>query len=369
METKQRGKSSWKTPLSQFIVGGIAGFAIVSYYFTHDITFSLMSVLSILLIAIASFIFAIILHETGHALAGKLSGMEVMNLSYGPFIYAKTNGASKFYFKAPAMGYIGRAMLRFPTQLPEHEMRRRLIPFIYGGPVANIVVAVSLLIPSYIYGWSGWFTFALVQLFTGLSNLTSMETGGAQTDGRVIAMLKGKEPGADLLLISYKLLQQDPTASGRWTNDVMQEAEEIILRYKNWPLAASLLASVSPYYYSRDPERIIELSEDRAFLERTKQSSILEDITDLSVITNYYYAGRLMTEPGIEEKLRQISDRDKVSRHLRDAYLALISGDKNEAITAIYATEKELGDWHPLYLEATALKSVLRDLLQDARSS
>lgn len=365
----KKTKTNWLNQVSQFVVGGVLGVLIVSYFFRHDIDITLWSVLSVMGVAALSFIGGVILHETAHAVAGKLGGMEIMNLSYGPFIYAKTKGRHRLFVKLPAMGYIGRAMLRFPQVISEDEMRRKMIRFIYGGPISNLVVALPLLALSFWYGWSGWFVFALVNLFLGISNLANLESKGAQTDGRVIAMLKGKQPGADLILVSYQILQQDPEGAGNWSATTAEQAKDVIERYEGWPLAASLLSTVGPYYYHRDPDAYLALAEGRAFLPQDKQAGILQDLTDAAVATGYFYADRLRREPSLKDKILLISDQEPVARHMRDIYVAMIDGDKNTALTSIYAAKQALGEWHPLYLEGTSLKAVLRDLRDDIKSS
>lgn len=365
----KKTKTYWLNQIAQFALGGALGVLIVSYFFRHDVDITLWSVLFVMGTAALSFIAGIILHETAHAIAGKLGGMEIMNLSYGPFIYAKTKGQKRFFVKLPAMGYIGRAMLRFPKAISEEEMRSKMIRFIYGGPISNLLVAIPLLVLSYWYGWSGWFVFAQVNLFLGISNLANIESKGAQTDGRVLSMLKGKQPGADLILVSYQMLQQDPEGAGNWSAATADQARNVIERYEGWPLAASLLSTVGPYYYHRDPDAYLALAEGRAFLPRDKQAGILQDLTDAAVATGYFYADRIRNEPGMKEKLQLISDQEPVARHMRDTYLAMIDGEKNKALTSIDAAEQALGEWHPLYLEGTSLKAVLRDLRNHVRNS
>lgn len=365
----QKNKTNWKSQAGQLLSGGLFGFLLVSYYFRHDVTFSATSALLILVIAIISFIAGVIIHELGHAVAGKLSGMTIMNLSFGPFIYAKTDGQSRFYFKLPAMGYVGRAMLRFAQPISESQMRKSMIRLFYGGPLSNLVIGVPLLATSFYYGWSGWFVFALINIFFGLTNLANIEGAGVQSDGRVIAMLNGKLPGDDLILVSYQILQEDPQGEGNWSEETAEKVKSVIERYPGWPLAATLLSTVGPYYYHSNPHAYLDLAEGRSFLPRDKRAGILQDITDISVATGYYYADRLKTEPTMKEKLHQIGTQETVARHMRDMYLAIIDGNRNQALTSNYAAEAALGDWHPLYLEGSSLKRVLREIRQDVKSS
>lgn len=353
--------------LGQVLLGGMIGLVMVSYFFIHEPLFSLKGFFSIVLVAALSFIAAVIIHELGHAVAGKFVGMEVMNLSFGPFIYAKSTGRSRFYVKAPAMGYVGRAMMRFAEPLPDEVMRTKLIRFIYGGPAANLVVGIPLIILSFIYGWSGWLTFAIVQLFLGFSNLMNAEVKGAQTDGRVIAMLKNHVEGADLLFVSYRLIQEDPSGNGNWSEETIARARSVIERYENWPLAYSLLSSIGPYYYFSDTESYLELAKGRSFLARDAQSGILQDLTDTAVATALYFAGRLQDEPGIKRKLQLIGNQDAVSGHLRDVYVAIWQGNPADALVALDQVEHALGDWHPLYLEGLSLKRTISTIRIDLK--
>lgn len=370
-KTPETGQAKPKrfAQIGHMLLGAFIGIFMVHYFYTHDIQFTVDGFFYILIIAILSFIATVIIHETGHAIGGKLGGMVVMNLSYGPFIYAKVDGRTRFFFKLPAMGYIGRAMLSFTEPVSEAEMRKSMLRFIYAGPLANLFTGIPALIWAYVNPSGALFTFGLVSLFLGLTNLGNIESKGAQTDGRLIAMLKDKQPGADLILISYQLLQEDPRASGKWSTASINRAEEVIERYKGWPLAASLLATIGPYYFTSNPQRFLELAEGRAFLPRSKQAGILQDITDVSVATGLYFANRLQDEPDIEAKLQLIGNQDAVSRHFRDAFLAIVRHQQNDALVALYEIDKTIGEWHPLYLEGVSLKYITQAIRSDLKTA
>lgn len=290
--------------------------------------------------------------------------MEVMNLSYGPFVYAKVNGKSRFFFKLPSLGYIGRAMMRFPDPVSDEEMRKKLLRLIYAGPVSNIVTGgVALVIAYFIWPSGALLTFAMVSLFLGLTNLASIETPtGVLTDGKMISILKGKEPGAEVIFVSYQLLLEDPTGTGNWKKETIEKVEHIIKRYPDWPLAASLLATVGPYFYTSNPERFLELATGRAFKERTNKAVVLQDMIDTAAATGLFFAAKLHEEPEIERKLQQISDKNEISRYMRDAYLALIRDDKKEALDALDKADQAIGEWHPLYLEGAGERKVTQEI-------
>ncbi|MDZ5710780.1 M50 family metallopeptidase [Jeotgalibacillus haloalkalitolerans] len=353
-------KSKFRTQGVQALFGLSMGVLISSFMLREEVSITILSVLFILLIAVISFVVSLMIHETGHAVGGKLGGMEVMNLSYGPFVYAKVKGKSRFFFKLPALGYIGRAMMRFTDAISEDEMRKKLLRLIYAGPVSNIVTGgIALVIAFFVWPSGALLTFALVSLFLGLTNLANVETPtGVQTDGRMISLLKGKEPGAEVIFVSYQLLQEDPTGTGNWKQQTILKVEEVMKRYPEWPLASSLLATAGPYYYQSSLERFLQLSEERAFKERTGKAAVLQDLIDTAAATGLYFAGQLHGTPDIEEKLRLISDKDEVSRYMRDAYLSIVHGETAQAIEALDQVDRAIGEWHPLYLDGAAQRKV-----------
>ncbi|WP_404406203.1 M50 family metallopeptidase [Jeotgalibacillus malaysiensis] len=357
-------KSKFRTQGVQAIFGLLMGVLISSFMLREEVSITILSALFILLIAVISFVISLMVHETGHAVGGKLGGMEVMNLSYGPLVYAKVNGKSRMFFKLPALGYIGRAMMRFPDRIPEEEMRKKLLRLIYAGPVSNMVTGgVALVFAYFIWPSGALLTFAMVSLFLGLTNLSNIETPtGVLTDGKMIAILNGKEPGAEVIFVSYQLLQEDPTGTGRWKKETIEKVEHIIKRYSDWPLAASLLATLGPYYYTSDPERFLELTKGRAFKKRMNKAIVLQDMIDTAAATGLYFAGKLHEEPDIEEKIQLISDKNEVSRHMRDAYLAIIHDEKKEALNALDKADQAIGEWHPLYLEGAGERKVTQEI-------
>ncbi|AJD92840.1 hypothetical protein JMA_35230 [Jeotgalibacillus malaysiensis] len=362
-KTVQPG-SKFKTQGVQALFGLLMGVLISSFVLREEVPITVTGVLFILFVALISFIISLLIHETGHAIGGKLGGMEVMNLSYGPFVYAKVSGKSRFFFKLPSLGYIGRAMMRFPERVSDKAMQKKLLRLIYAGPVSNIVTGGAALILGYFIWPSGIIlTFAMVSLFLGITNLASIETPtGVLTDGKMISILKEKEPGAEVILVSYQLLQEDPTGTGHWKKETVERAEQIINRYPDWPLAASLLATIGPYYYKSDPDRFLELTDGRAFKKRTNKAVVLQDMIDIATATGLYFAGKLHEEPDIERKLQLISNKNDVTRYMRDAYLAIVYGEKSQALAALDRVDRAIGEWHPLYLEGSSEQKVTQEI-------
>ncbi|KIL42736.1 hypothetical protein KP77_33660 [Jeotgalibacillus alimentarius] len=357
-------KSRFRTKGIQALFGLLMGAMISSFVLREEVTITLTGVLFILLMAVISFIVTVMIHETGHAIGGKLGGMEVMNLSYGPLVYAKVNGKSRFFFKLPSLGYIGRAVMRFPEQVSDEAMRKKLLRMIYAGPVSNIITGgVALIIGYFIWPSGIILTFAMVSLFLGLTNLASIETpAGVMTDGKIISMLKEREPGAEVILVSHKLLQEDPTGAGHWKRETVERTEHIIRRYPDRPLAAFLLVTIGPYYYGSDPARFLELTDGRVFKNRTNKAVVLQDMIDTAAATGLYFAGKLCETDNIEEKLQLISDKNEVSGYMRDAYLAIVRGENSQALASLDQADRAIGEWHPLYLEGAIEKKVTQEI-------
>ena len=82
------------------------------------------------------------LHELGHFLAGRLQGMRLLNLSVGPFVIERYEGKLHFHIVPSVLGYLGRAMMGFPEHLNKEAMKKKLIRYIYGGPLINIFIGI-----------------------------------------------------------------------------------------------------------------------------------------------------------------------------------------------------------------------------------
>ncbi len=371
---KKRGhkKQSLRQTLAGLAIGVLLWPMFLPYLFIHDPVIDLKSTLVILVAIVISAVLALIVHEFGHAIAGSFSGMKFMNMSIGPIVIIRSGGRSRIIFQKPALGYLGRAMLRFPAETPSEQMESGLKRYVAGGPAANIVAAavatalVYTILPSGIL-----LTFAIVNLLLGAANLIPTDSKGMMTDGKHLSMLSGKTPGKELVLISYRLMQED-TEGTDWSPETVAQAEELIRRHPDHPLTPALYASLSPYYIPENPSEAEALGSGIAFRERYLKIDPLQDMADIAMVHVLYAAGKLTSEPEIRLKLVQIGDAEKVTRLFRDAYLAYLDEQPGKLHNCLEELELVLGQWHSLYLECkyekeriAALRKVLLDQTKD----
>lgn len=373
-ESKRKEKGQRKKSLGQTLAGLAIGIILwpvfLPYLFIHDPVIDLKSTIVILVAIVASGAFALIIHEFGHAIAGAFSGMKFMNMSIGPIVIIRSGGRSRIIFQKPALGYLGRAMLRFPAETPSQQMESGLKRYVAGGPVANIVVAAVAIAFVYTILPSGvLLTFAIVNLLLGAANLIPTDSRGMMTDGKHLSMLSGKTPGKELVLISYRLMQEDAEGTD-WRPGTVAEAEELIRLQPDHPLTPALYASLSPYYIPENPSEAEALGNGIAFRERHQKIDPLQDMADIAMVHALYAAGKLTSEPEIRTKLVQIGDAEKVTRLFRDAYLAYLDEQPGKLSDCLEELELVLGEWHSLYLEGRYEKdriSALRQFLNNTQ--
>lgn len=146
----------------------------------------------LVLVSLVAAYLTIIVHEVGHALAGRAMGFEVTSLGVGagrPFLVLPV-GRARFYFGRvqPFMGITFAFLPRLDFG------RRRLAVYVAGGILANLLcalVAVGLacgLWPSRLAAFFA--TFAAINVVMGVSNLVPLEFkvggGSLRSDGKIL---------------------------------------------------------------------------------------------------------------------------------------------------------------------------------------
>ncbi|GIN97958.1 hypothetical protein J6TS1_38280 [Siminovitchia terrae] len=356
-------KRNWKQLVFGLVIGIGLWPVFLPYLYKHDVVIDAKNMLVIGAAIFVSIFIALIIHECGHAIAGKAAGMVFMNMSIGPFVYVRSEDKSLFLIQMPALGYMGRAMLRFPDRLTDKELIQKLRLYIFGGPLVNLLTAVIAILLAYTKVPSGiLLTFGMINLLFGSINLIPTENNGMQTDGRLLAMLSRKQPGKELVLLSYRMMQEDPEGTN-WRPETVQAAEEAIRNHSDHPIAGALFYSLSSHYTmlgkTADAETIGRIA---AFRARSQKVDPLQDMADIAMVHILHQAGKLREEPNIRGKLAIIGPTEKITRHFRDAYTAYLDDNCNKMMNELDAAEKVLGKWHSLYLEGHYEKKRIEEL-------
>jgi hypothetical protein len=133
--------------------------------------------------ALAAFYLMLAVHELGHVLAGLCVGFRCRSMRVGPLEIDRSFRVS--LYRGPGAVVQGTAEL---IPLATDKLAWRSVPMVLGGPVANILAAiVVLLLPLPITAFSGLFIASSIA--NGVNDLLPFESRLGVSDGRRIWML------------------------------------------------------------------------------------------------------------------------------------------------------------------------------------
>jgi Zn-dependent protease len=141
---------------------------------------------------------AVIAHEIGHLLAGWMVGFRFSSITIGPIALRVEYGRLRAGFRRvlPAGGYAGMHIDRI------RRLRRRLLRFIAGGPLANLFTA-ALTASWLVYSPPRSFALAtslelfwMISALIAIVNLVPLRIGMLYTDGARMLMLRSSLPKA-----------------------------------------------------------------------------------------------------------------------------------------------------------------------------
>jgi hypothetical protein len=210
-------KRTWKVELLRALLGAAVTFflAFVVYAVTHrtfkygpvtHLTFKhglsvwtlILFVANVILFGVSLYL-AMIIHETGHMIAGLCSGYRMDYMRVGPIQINsrfRVSRAPKFGVYLPGMA----------SMLPRRKDRlhARTIVYLLGGPLANLTSAGCVLLLSRpLPGFAIW--FAYISLLLGLMNLMPFVASGAASDGNGILMIWRRTPQGERWLAIMQL--------------------------------------------------------------------------------------------------------------------------------------------------------------------
>lgn len=146
---------------------------------------------SILLLFFLTLTLTIVVHESGHLLAGWMVGFRFNSIAIGPFSVQMQYGRLKIQVRRalPAGGYAGMGVDQV------RRLRRRLLVFVAGGPMANLLSAALIaLLLAYDPLPTSWLSVAgdifwKISAMIGVANFFPFRLGTLYPDGARIAML------------------------------------------------------------------------------------------------------------------------------------------------------------------------------------
>lgn len=347
-----------------FLLGGCIGFTVVLYFILFPEPMSMRTLLIVAASVIISFPFCILLHETGHFLAGHLQGMRMLNVSVGPFVIERHEGKLHFHVVQSVLGYLGRAMMGFSEQLEKEVMRDKLIRYIYGGPLINIVVgALSIGIAFAIWHHPFFILFGLINVLLGMTNLQPAMSKSAMTDGLVIQRLRTVPLEDSVIMAGYSALTEDmkTTDVKKWNTDLIVQFEKLLT--SDDATAKSFLTTIGYYYLPEDAEKVLDIGRSSAFTRKSASHDYYADCADITIATALFFAEKLKEYPEIELELGKIDKTEAVMDLKRHALLSYIEGDVESAIGHLENAKAALGKWHPLYLRGEMERELLQVMI------
>ncbi len=198
-----------------FIVAGfILGFTVGRLFDRHpgeQVPFSVSFfeiILTLLSFYLASFI-QIIIHESGHLIAGLASGYKFLSFRIGSFMIVKNNG--KFEFKNFSLAGTGGQCLMAPPDIKDGKFPNKL--YNLGGVIANILTVPISLILSYVFEYNTsisefFFILAIIGLFYAIINGLPIKSNTINTDGYNALELNKDEEALFSLWIQLKINEQ-----------------------------------------------------------------------------------------------------------------------------------------------------------------
>lgn len=347
------------------LLGGIIGLSAVFYFILYPETWSFNSGIIIIASIIVSIPLSILLHELGHFLTGLLQGMRLLNLSVGPFVIERHKGKLHFHVVGSVLGFLGRAMMGFPEHLNKEVMRKKLIRYIYGGPVTNIVLAaLSLALAFGTWHHPFLLVFGLLNLLLGVMNLKPVMANSVMTDGLVIQKLKSVPVEESVILTSYMILTEGLKSEDvkQWPPALIEQLERMVTA--DDPTAKSYLPTISYYYFPNEAEKVLKVGQPVAFIRETNKPDYYADTADIAFATALFFEGKLTSYSGVEKNLRSIGKVDKIIDLKRNALLSYTQGHVDEAIQNLQEAKESLSKWHPLYLRGEMEKRLIGDMIE-----
>jgi hypothetical protein len=170
-----------------------------------------IGVIGVAVSALAAFYLMLALHELGHVAAGLAVGFRLRSYRVGPFLFNRPFQVS--LYRGPGALVNGVAEL---IPVASDKLARRGIALVMGGPVANFLSAiVVLLLPFPITVFSG--LFIVFSLVNGVNDLFPFESRLGVSDGRRIWMLLRQPERGERWLALLHLV-------GELTDGVLPEA-------------------------------------------------------------------------------------------------------------------------------------------------
>lgn len=210
-----------------------------------------LSLPQIILIALAAIYLALLAHELGHLLAGKLIGMRPFLLITGPLkVFATQKGLQIGLNRNLSLAGGLAACLPQKTD----QLKRQLLIIAAGGPLSSLLGSLFgltlffMLPPESPWKYAG-FLFGVISLVIFAVTIIPGKTAGFQTDGgQILSLLRG---GQDVEHRALLVILQAESLNGirprDWSTDILRR----VLELRTTPMLDAV-AGLMRYYYALD---------------------------------------------------------------------------------------------------------------------
>lgn len=205
-----RSVGFWVQFLGGALIGGGGTVLAIAWVREAGGEVGLVAMLSVLVGLMLGWWPQMLVHEAGHAVAGRIGGFELVAMAVGRWRGERGGDGWRFRRRPEERGVGGFALM-----LPRGERTPRWGHALYmlGGPLANLLAAAALLAlagpaDAALGAWAGGLVLgvAAAGALLGLVNLVPFTSGGWSTDGRqLLALLRGRAEArltAELLRVS-----------------------------------------------------------------------------------------------------------------------------------------------------------------------
>jgi hypothetical protein len=310
-------------------LGALVGYGIGKYLKANDKYIDLGWEMIPLLLGVVYL--AILLHELGHILGGKLAGMRFRFLAVGP-LWVEAEGEQLRVKLNKSLALWGGIAGCTPEQVGEPEaLRKQMLSMVAGGPLTSLVTALVPLV------WVSPFTliYGLMSAMIAIATLIPLDTGGFATDGkRMINLLRRTKAG------------------WLWIGVASLGTMSELMRPRDWPLAlvdsttrAATLQSMDSvmakwlrysYHFDREENDLARQWLDQALSEEKYMSSAARPILYLSAADFHAHVTQdVTTAREYLEKAKAPGFMTDETRALTEAAVLLLEGKMDEARLAI----------------------------------
>jgi len=176
---------------SRFLTGMIGGAGIgVAFAALLGVRHSHVGNFPLALLVIPLLAAAVVVHEAGHLIAAAAMGMRVIGVSFGPLHIERRRRGIRLHWRAGRRGVAGMA---FAVPDFSKGVRRQMLAYVSGGPLANLLTGAPCLVaawPTSSHAFTAMhatvFAFGAISATMGIANLVPYRRAHS-SDGWLLA--------------------------------------------------------------------------------------------------------------------------------------------------------------------------------------